>query len=71
MEICISKDSKYVNIILFPNYEDTEIYLHENLTYKIFSKFLFDSQGKYLEFVPNHLQIRNGKLWILGFHGQK
>lgn len=51
VEICISKDRKYINIILFPDYDDTETFLFENLTYKIFSKFLFDSNGLYFDFV--------------------
>ena len=56
---------------MFPDFEDTETYLFESLTYKIFSKFLFDSNGLYFEFVERQLEIRNGKLWIKGYHGQK
>lgn len=69
-EISTSHDKRHIFIILFPNYENPQIYLKETLPIKVFGKLLADNEGFFSNFILNQLEIKFGRLWIFDYHGQ-
>ena len=69
IEISMSNDRKQVFMILFPNYEDPNTYIKEQLPNKVFGKLLGDNEGLFSNFIFNNIEIRFGRMWISGYHG--
>eukprot|EP00347_Sterkiella_histriomuscorum_P013852 403363119 len=65
----ISRNAKKVFILLFPNFEQAETYLHCVLAEKQAQKLMSESNNMFEEFVKR-FYIRFGKLQIEGFHSK-
>jgi hypothetical protein len=66
----ISKNEKKVFIILFPNFERPEIFIHECISEKIFQKLLSDNSYGYDQLIQNNFCVKYNKLLIKNYnHG--
>lgn len=65
----ISRNTKKVFILLFPNFEQPEEYLSEVLAEKVAMKLMSDNQNLFENFVKN-FYVKFGKLQIQGYHGK-
>lgn len=69
VEIASSQDKKNVFIIMFPHFDDTQVYMKECLPIKLFNKLLNDNEGLFSNLINNNLEIRYGRIWVWGYHG--
>ena len=65
----ISKTPLKTFILLFPNFEQPDLFIYEVLSDKIANKLLFQSNFVYDVFIQS-FSIKFGKLWIDGYHGK-
>jgi hypothetical protein len=65
----ISRNTRKIFILLFPNFETPENYLHEVLAEKVASKLMSDNENLF-ETLVEQFYVKFNRLQITGYHGK-